>query len=198
VGASRWNAAATASGTLLRGSITGLALLLLATAGAGITYNTSGSLPVGLYRIVPLHGDPRRGDVVGVCLGGGAAALALGRGYVHPRGLERWVYGAGCRAPVGVIGKPVAGVPGDTVEIRPEGVRVNGTPLVNGAVLARDHAGRALPHAPWGRRVLGADEFWVQSPYSVRSFDSRVFGPVRRGQIVDRRVALWTRSPGSR
>lgn len=89
--------------------------------------------------------------------------LALERGDVHRQALEPYVYGVRCTAGVGVIGKPVAGVPGDTVEVRREGVWINGVRLAQGAVRDRDRAGRALPHAGWGRRVLGPGEFWLQS-----------------------------------
>jgi conjugative transfer signal peptidase TraF len=122
-----------------------------------------------------------------------AARLALERGYVHRQALEPYVYGVRCTAAVGVIGKPVAGVPGDTVEVRREGVWINGVRLTQGAVREKDRAGRALPHPAWGRRVLGPGEFWLQSGWSERSFDSRYYGSVRRGQIRDRRSAILAR-----
>jgi conjugative transfer signal peptidase TraF len=166
--------------------------LLAATAGMGVTYNSTSSLPRGLYRIRPLSGDPARGTVVGVCLTRGGASLGRERKYVYPEGLEPWVYGTRCGAGLAVIGKPVAGVPGDTVEVSPRGVRVNGIPLRNGRVRKHDSRGRALPHERWGVRVLRAGEFWIQSEFSALSYDSRIFGPVYREQIVDQRVPLLT------
>jgi hypothetical protein len=59
-------------------------------------------------------------------------------------------------------------------------------------LLARDRAGREMPRPRWVRRVLGPDEYWLQSTDSERSFDSRYHGPVRRGQIRDRRVPVLT------
>ena len=183
----------------------GVALALAATAGVGITYNSSESVPVGLYRVRPLRGDPARGQVVGVCLTRAAAVLARDRGYVYPQGLEPWVYGARCGTGLAVIGKPIAGVPGDTVEVSRRGILVNGARLPNGAILPLDRAGRQLPHAAWGVRVLGPGEFWIQSPNTSHSYDSRVYGPIYREQIVDRRVPLWIsdsrqnrRRPGGR
>lgn len=169
-----------------------VALALAGTAGAGITYNSSESVPVGLYRVRPLRGDPARGQVVGVCLTRGAAVLARDRGYVHPQGLEPWVYGARCGSELAVIGKPVAAVPGDTVEVTTSGVYVNGSPLPKGTILSEDRSGRQLPRAVPRMRVLGSGEFWIQSPYTTRSFDSRVYGPVYREQMVDLRVPLLT------
>lgn len=167
-----------------------VAAVLVASAGFGITYNSSPSIPVGLYRIQPLDGEPARGEIVGVCLEGEFARLALERGYVHPRGLERLVYGTRCESGVGLIGKPVAGVPGDTVEIRGEGVRINGRLLPCGWAPARDRLGRPVPRVPPGRSVLGDGEYWLQSSLMVHSLDSRVIGVVSRGAIRDRRMIL--------
>lgn len=166
--------------------------LLAATAGLRLTYNTSASLPRGIYRIQPLERPPRRGEAVGVCLTRGAARLALARGYVHPEGLEPYIYGVRCGARIAVIGKTVAGVPGDVVEVSPAGVRVNGVRVPHGTITPRDHRGRPVPHAVFGRRTLGEGEYWVQSPYAAASFDSRVFGTVGREQIVDLRVPVIT------
>jgi conjugative transfer signal peptidase TraF len=181
------------SRAVLRVAVFGLAALLAATVGLGLTYNSSASLPIGLYKIRPLKAEPTRGDVVGVCLRGHAAALARERGYVHAEGLQPWVYGVRCSGSLAVIGKPVAGIPGDTVEVSEQGVSVNGKPLRNGAVRTRDQRGRPLPQARRGVRVLRRGEFWMQSQHSGLSYDSRIFGPILREQIVDRRVPLLTR-----
>jgi conjugative transfer signal peptidase TraF len=178
---------------VLRAALLGLAALLAATVGLGLTYNSTASLPVGLYQIRPLTADPSRGDVVGVCLTGHAAALARERGYVHAEGLQPWVYGIRCSGSLAVIGKPIAGIPGDTVAVSELGVSVNGTPLRNGTVRTRDRRGRPLPQASRGVRVLRPGEFWIQSQHSGLSYDSRLFGPIYREQIVDRRVPLLTR-----
>lgn len=173
-------------------ALLGSAGLLTATAGLGITYNTSASLPAGLYRIRPLAGDPARGEVVGVCLTREAASIARERRYVYPEGLHPWVYGTRCGVGLAVIGKPVAGIPGDTVEVSPRGITVNGMALPNGFLRTQDSRGRALPHARLGTRVLGPGEFWLHSPYTPLSYDSRVFGPIYREQMVDRRVPILT------
>jgi conjugative transfer signal peptidase TraF len=171
-----------------------VAALLVASAGFGITYNSTPSIPVGLYRIRPLEGEPARGDIVGVCLEGEITRLALERGYVHPRGLEHLIYRTWCDAGVAVIGKPVAGVPGDTVEIGGDGVRVNGQLLPCGAAPSHDRHGRSIPRVPSGRFVLGAEEYWLQSALMAHSLDSRVIGVVTLGQIRDRRTPLPTTS----
>ncbi|HEX8693656.1 MAG TPA: conjugative transfer signal peptidase TraF [Longimicrobium sp.] len=161
--------------------------------GFRLTYNSTESLPIGIYQVRELRGAPARGDVVGFCLEGEFARLAMNRGYVHREGLELYVYGTRCASGAAVIGKPVAGLPGDTVEVRRSGVWINGVPVANSQVIARDHADREMPHPRWGRHVLARDEYWLQSTHSERSFDSRYYGPVRRSQILDRRTPLLVR-----
>lgn len=164
--------------------------VLAAARGAGLTYNTTGSLPAGLYRVLALDGDPERHAVVGVCLDEPAAGFALARGYVHRAGLERWIYGSDCRSPAAVIGKPVAGIPGDTIDIAPDAVWVNGVRLPRSQTPAEDAAGRPITPYRSGRIVLGPSQYWLQSPHSPRSFDSRILGPIPRDRLIDRRVLL--------
>jgi conjugative transfer signal peptidase TraF len=179
-------------GRIAKAGLVTVFVLVIAARGCGVTYNTTASLPAGVYRAAPLTRDPLRGEVVGVCLEGAVARLARARGYVHAPGLAPLLHGSSCEAPVAVIGKPVAGVPGDTVEVGDDGVRINGVLLPRSHAPLADRAGRALPSAPRGRRVLGPGEFWVQSQRSAWSLDSRVFGPIPRSRILDRRVPLWT------
>jgi conjugative transfer signal peptidase TraF len=166
------------------------ALLIISAYGFRMTYNTTPSLPVGIYRIAELEGDPRRGDFVGFCLEGETARLALARGYVQRQALEPYVYRVECASGAAAIGKPVAGVPGDTVDVNAEGVRINGVPLPRGSAAARDRRGRMMPRPKAGRLVLGLGEYWLQSTYSRWSFDSRYIGPVSRKQLIDRRVPV--------
>lgn len=176
------------SAGVLRLAVGGVAGVLLATAGLGLTYNTTPSLPLGVYRIRPLAVAPARGDVVGFCLAGEPARMALARGYVHPQGLEPLVYGTRCASGAAVIGKPVAGLPGDTIEVTMRGVLVNGRLLHRSHIQRHDRSGRMLPAASQGKRILRAGEFWLQSELAQNSFDSRIVGPVRASSILDRRV----------
>jgi conjugative transfer signal peptidase TraF len=184
-------------GTGLRQAlIVATASLLFATNVVGLTYNTTPSLPVGLYRIRTLGELPLHGAVVGFCLEGEAARTGLARGYVHPEGLEPIVYGMRCSAGTGIIGKPVAGVPGDTIDVAPEGVRINGTLLRRSRVPTHDRRGRPLTGTPWGRTILRAGDYWLQSEYAANSYDSRLYGPVRIERILDRRVLILPLGPG--
>lgn len=89
-----------------------------------------------------------------------------------------------------IVGKYLRGMPGDTVEIRPDE-----TILINGKEVAK-----GMPHLFgisdtdkarfFGRRVLGANEYWVMGTAPM-SFDSRYWGPIHREQILGRAYALF-------
>ena len=147
---------------------------------AGILVNHSGSMPIGVYRVVRLTGAeqravaagrliPPRGAVVVWCLPPDVAFVARRRGYVL-RG--------SCPGGVEPVLKHVAAVPGDTVVVNAAGLWVNGRALVNSRALARDAQGRSADAVASGQFVVQAGTAWLWSPYSERSYDSRYFGAV--------------------
>jgi len=73
--------------------------------------------------------------------------------------------------------KPVVALTGDVVELGPEAIIVNGQPLPGSSSAELDSLGLTLPHAVWGRHVVGADEFWLVSTRVPNSWDSRYLGP---------------------
>ena len=161
----------------------GCSLALIVGSGlAGLRLNLTGSLPVGLY--VASRSAPVRGALVLACLPPGVAAFAKERGYV-PHGDE-------CPGGVVPIGKPVLAVGGDTVNVTPSGLVVNGAPVPNSRALAADRKGRPLPRLLVGRYVVGPGELWVLSSYSRLSFDSRYFGAIEVSQVRARLWRLWT------
>jgi conjugative transfer signal peptidase TraF len=74
--------------------------------------------------------------------------------------------------------KPVVAWPGDAVEVSAAGIIVNGQPLPNTATINGDSRGQQLYPYPAGTYRVQADELWVVSSFSPRSFDSRYFGPI--------------------
>jgi type IV secretory pathway protease TraF len=81
-------------------------------------------------------------------------------------------------------------VAGDVVELGPQAVVVNGESLPGSASASVDSLDRPLPHAAWGRYVVGADELWLVSTRVPNSWDSRYLGPFFVSQVcaVARRV----------
>ena len=124
--------------------------------------NTSASsTPVGLYlRTAP---RPGRGKLVEVCLPSAAARLGIKRGYIS----HSWRCADGSEP----VGKVIAGMPGDLIDIDPA------------TVLRVDSAGRPLTHFPFGKYRLKAGEMWLYGA-ARNSFDSRYFGSVPVKNVI--------------
>lgn len=155
-----------------------VALLLLATAsmllqraGWSLSLQVTGSMPRGLYLVVPAH----RFAVGDIVLLDPPAAVA-------PMMLERRWIGAGMK-----LMKPVAALAGDEVCVRDGAVFVNGRAL--GPVQQRDRLGQPLPRLALCRRLAG-DEAFLLSNFTTSSFDSRYFGPVSTSQLQGRAIPL--------
>ncbi|MBF0482612.1 MAG: conjugative transfer signal peptidase TraF [Desulfovibrionaceae bacterium] len=149
-----------------------LCCLLLLVAGlalfhAGVRINLTASMPRGLYLLVP--GNPWRGDVVSFCLDDPFyAGLAQERGYLRsgacPGGLEPLL-------------KTLAGVPGDSLEISPEGVWVDGHLEPNSRLVISDSHGRPMPvSTSLGFERIPSGMGLVLSSDHPGGFDGRYFG----------------------
>jgi conjugative transfer signal peptidase TraF len=160
-------------------------LLLVAGSLAGLRLNLTGSLPLGLYRAAP--GPLVRGSLVLVCLPPRVAGFARARGYVPRGGL--------CPGGILPVGKPVLALPGDTVTVTANGLRVNGVPMPNSLALATDHWARPLPRLASGPQVVRPGTLWVVSTYARTSFDSRYFGPVALAAVRSCLRPVWTAGP---
>jgi conjugative transfer signal peptidase TraF len=150
---------------------------------AGLRVNTTPSMPIGLWASGSAHTVLTRGDVVTVCLPGGAVLRqAMQRGYIAtgtcPHGAEPLV-------------KPVAAVSGDLVTVSANGIDVNATPIANTAALPRDEAGRVLHPIPAASYRVGPEDVWLLSGHDPRSFDSRYFGAVPVANVLGIAHPLW-------
>jgi len=183
-----------------------LSFPLLFFGSSPLSINVSESLPVGLYWTgsLPQPGSAPgetmsggRGGNLGVevgmlvsaCLPPKVASIALERGYL-PEGL--------CSSGVAPVGKVIAALPGDTVDVTDSGSFVNGALLPGSVPLLRDSKGRAMPRLR-GRFILPAETAWLYSGHSPRSFDSRYYGPVPlsgvRGQLFPLLIGGGTYRP---
>jgi conjugative transfer signal peptidase TraF len=134
--------------------------------------NLSPSAPLGLYRTVDQ--PVTRGELVVACVPPLAARFGRERGYLGP---------GACPGGVQPVLKRVGAIPGDTVDLGPAAVVVNGLPLPGSHTAVLDLQGRPLPHAPWGPSIVRPDEVWLFTTDWPRSWDSRYFGPVRPDQL---------------
>lgn len=150
--------------------------VLCAASLAGFRINTSASMPLGLWRVLPPPEPPARGVTVLFCLDDlPTVALALLRGYIAP---------GPCPNGSEPLLKRITAVAGDIVDVTAAGITVNGEPLPNTAQLERDPAGRDLPAQPAGKYVVGGDHVWLLSDFSPLSFDSRYYGAVPVSSII--------------
>lgn len=139
---------------------------------AGVRINWTDSIPRGFYRTSAEA--VARGSLVLACVPRAAAEFGRTRGYL---------VGGDCAGGVAPVGKPVAAVAGDTVDVSAAGVRVNGRLLPNSVPLTRDAGGRGLPAAHPRRAVVAAGELWLVSSWNPRSYDARYWGPVPRRAV---------------
>lgn len=156
-----------------------LACLALAAAPRPrLLLNTTASVPVGLYRLMP-PGRPKVGDLV-VVRPDPALSAFLAQGGWLPRGVP--------------LIKPVAAVAGQTVRRDRQTLTIDGRPAAK--ALEVDGRGRPLP--TWsGSRVLGPDEVLLLAS-APGSLDGRYFGVTPRRQILARARPLIVARPGAR
>ena len=151
----------------------GVLTLGFACFAAGLRFNTTRSIPVGLYRIVD---EP---------VGKGAYVIfcpprldvfdeARARGYI-PAGF--------CPGDYGFMMKRVLAMEGDAVTSTDEGVSVNGELLPASMPVKTDKAGRMMPRYPFSGYTLGKSELLLMSDVSGTSFDGRYFGPLSLSQV---------------
>lgn len=158
--------------------------VVLAFRHSGLRFQHTGSLPRGIYRdVAGPSARLERGATAVWCLPQATARWARERGYLN-RG--------DCSGHAEPLGKVVLAIAGDTVDLSADGVRLNAAAVRRTALPTRDLHGRPTPHAPFGRYVLASGEVWLWSPYTTRSFDSRVFGPVPVSALVAVVRPVWT------
>lgn len=145
----------------------------------GVRFNSSPSLPMGVYVITA----DEHAALVEFCPSEPLASLAIARGYRDS---------GTCRDGAAPLLKPVVASADDNVELSARGISVNGVLLPNTAPLSKDTKGRPLEAWPFGRYSVAPGTIWVASSHHPRSFDSRYFGPISTGAIRHRVKPLLT------
>ena len=153
------------------GATGALVVATLASADvAGLRFNDTPSMPLGLWRVMEAKAPLRRGEIVTFCPPDTTTfRLGMARGYIPagscPGGFEPLV-------------KPIAATAGDIVAVSGSGVLVNGQPIRGTAQLTQDSAGRPLLPFQTGTYTVAPGQVWLVSGHDPRSFDSRYYGPV--------------------
>lgn len=149
-----------------------LALVQMGQTAPPVLLNTSASEPRGLYVRT-------------------TAPAAVGRIIAFRPPADAYPYVAQAmpeRARTSIL-KTVRAGEGDLVCAQQRRLAVNGR--VWGAIAVSDRSGRKLPH--WrGCHRLMAGEYFVFSARIPSSFDSRYYGPVRRGDMLGVYRPLWS------
>ncbi len=154
-----------------------------------LVFNSTVSLPLGLYLRLPPSDPLQSGTIVSFCLTSDPASFGVRRGYV-PKS-------SGVSAPtcpegsVSLLKRVVAG-PGDTVRVGLDGIAVNGR-SIGGPPPHCDPQQRRIP-IQYGTHVLGPRHYWLSTDQYL-SYDSRIYGPVHRSQIFARAYPLLTYRP---
>jgi conjugative transfer signal peptidase TraF len=159
---------------IMTGFVAGLGLAFWGCqlAGQALAFNSTTSLPQGLYRRRPIPAAFHRGDLVSIAIPAALSDLLaagdLGRG-----------------AP---LLKKVVALPGDHV-CTANGI-YEAAGVAVGPVFERDSHGHPLPqHRVCG--LVGPGLIYLGAPHP-HSVDSRYFGPVGRESIRDAWSPLWT------
>ena len=137
-------------------------------------WNSSASVPVGLYRVRPA-GNHYVTEVLAVRPPDPLASYLDLNGYL----------------PTGVpMMKRVLALPGQTVCRHGLTIAVDG--IAMGEARERDSRGRTLPE--WeGCRVIGEGELFLMNWQSAESFDGRYFGMTPAAAVIGQVVPVWTR-----
>lgn len=148
-------------------------------AWGGVRLNSTGSLPLGLYRV----STAPEADLVEFCPPEPFSGFSVVRQYRNP---------GNCPDGDSPLLKPVVARPGDVVVLSYSGLLINGILLRNTAPRSQDSKGRTLPHYPFGTYRVDAGTIWVASSYHPLSFDSRYFGPIPKSIVRHRLKPLLT------
>ena len=159
-----------------------LVLGLILAHQAGLRLNTTGSIPLGLYR---MSNDPivNGASVLWCPPERPEFDLAKERGYIGP---------GFCPGGYGNMMKKVVASHHDVVTVTDTGVMINGTLIPASQPMEVDSMGRPLPRFRVTDHVLASSEFLLMSDTNSRSFDARYFGPVQRAHIQSRIHPVWT------
>ncbi|KAF0234908.1 conjugative transfer signal peptidase TraF [Fundidesulfovibrio putealis] len=155
-----------------------------------LRFNFTSSMPLGIYRVAPAGSPVVRGDYATFRLTGPLAALAMERGYLEavPCPGVKTILAEHCPAP---LLKAVAGVPGDVLEIGPDGIRVNGILLQESRTRDTDSRFRPMPESLLRPGPIAQGMALVMSDANPQGFDSRYFGLVSLAGL-EKVQPVWT------
>ncbi|MDL2226469.1 conjugative transfer signal peptidase TraF [Deltaproteobacteria bacterium OttesenSCG-928-M10] len=144
-------------------------IVLFVLWAIGVRVNLTPSVPRGLYLVS--YDAPAKGDLVGFCLdkNNPFSELAQERSYLGP---------GSCPSGLRPLVKKLSGLPGDRVELEPDGIVLNGQLLAGTEKQGTDRVGRMIPNTLLKPGLIPPDQALVLSSDHPGSFDGRHFGLV--------------------
>lgn len=149
-----------------------LVLVFWSLYDAGIRFNLTASMPIGVYK--KTSSMPEQGNLVAVCLDNQFADMAITRNYVSP---------GQCPSGMQPLLKKAAALPGDVIVYDDkQGIFINNELWPHSIIQDVDSMGRvmtavSLPH------IVPENTILALSDRHDGSFDSRYFGLVKFEQI---------------
>lgn len=148
-----------------------------------LRFNFTPSMPLGIYRLVPLPKSAiQRGMLVAVCAPPEVADVGRRRRYLAP---------GPCPSDTELLLKTIAAVAGDYVENSVRGVTVNGCLLPHSWSRSYDAARRQLRPWPEAHYRLRRGQLWLYAD-NGRSWDSRYWGPSATADVWAEAMPLLT------
>jgi len=127
------------------------------------------SLPEGKYLLIE-SSQLEAGIPTLLCIEGSYGDLAIRREYAPRPPLPSACRGA-------QMAKIIAGLPGDTIRVIQDSVRVNQRAWLHAPMYQRDSKERRMP-VKRGTFILSDSECYALSLWYAKSYDSRYFGPI--------------------
>lgn len=163
--------------------LVGLSLAALSWC-AGIRFNLTESMPMGIYR--ETSEIPVRGDAASFCLASSSSTDEQSARYLRPSLL--------CPNSLQPLLKEIAALPGDRIEVSPEGLSINGRAVPHFRIKKHDRQGRPVV----SRLASGPvpEGMALALGRNAGSFDGRYFGfvPLRSCRKVIP-LLVFPRSP---
>ena len=162
----------------------GFGLVALTLSQSNLLVNVSDSLPPGLWYISKQPVILEHGRIVTFCP---TLSEYVKANYHLGNQNLRWL--RRCSDPVDSFTKPVAALPGDTVQLTTDAIYVNGQKLAGR--IHRDAYGHAIPSVGLGTYVVAPGTFWAVSTYNQASYDSRYLGAIPISAVLGETRPLW-------
>lgn len=154
-----------------------------AASKSELIINMTPSLPLGIYRLAPLPAHLHDGDTIYFCPPSASGSPAM-RQAVKNHWLLRYDRSP-CPDHLAPFLKRVAALPGQSVTLSMRGISIDGKLLPKTRIQPRSKTGGRIIHYPLGSYTVKPNTFWETDNSSRWAYDSRYYGPVPMGNLLN-------------